>query len=136
MPFTTTMEHVAQGFEAFGTIVLALGLGWSIVLAGRVWRTEGGRRGFKTLRDTFGGVLLLGLELLVAADLIHTIAVAPTLRNVGGLGLVVLIRTFLSFSLQMEIEGVPPWRKAFVSGANLASKAGRQATDTGPSESP
>jgi hypothetical protein len=74
--------------------------------------TGGGQRGYQTLRRTFGGVLLLGLEFLVAADLIRTVAVAPTLQNVAGLGLVVLIRTFLSFSLQVETDGVVPWRRA------------------------
>ena len=57
-------------------------------------------------------MLLLGLEILVAADLITTVAVAPTLRNVAVLGLIVLIRTFLSVSLQVEIDGRVPWRRA------------------------
>jgi uncharacterized membrane protein len=134
MVFTGAMEHVAQAFEVFGVLILAVGLGWSIVLAGRTWRSAGGRRAYKTLRDTFGGVLLLGLEMLVAADLIHTIAVAPTLQNVAGLGVIVAIRTFLSFSIQVEIEGVPPWRRALTSGATVASRAARQAGDTGPAE--
>jgi len=68
------------------------------------------------------------LEILVAADLIRTVAVAPTLANVGVLGLIVFIRTFLSFSLQIEIDGMPPWRRATVSGAVIAARAaGRQA---------
>ena len=79
------------------------------------------------LRQFFGGVLLLGLEVLVAGDLIRTVAVAPTLDNVLVLGIIVLIRTFLSFSLEIEIEGVPPWRKAFVSGATVAAQAARKA---------
>ena len=132
MSFTDAMEHIAQGFEVFGTLVLALGLVWSFMLAARVWRVAGRQRGFKTLRDTFGGVLLLGLEILVAADLIHTIAVAPTLSNVGGLGVIVLIRTVLSLSIQVEIEGTPPWRRALTSGATVASRAGRKAKEAGP----
>jgi uncharacterized membrane protein len=129
--FKDAMEHVAQGFEVFGAFVLALGLVWSIVLAGRTWLSVGGRRAYRALRETFGGVLLLGLEILVAADLIHTIAVAPTVENLGGLGLIVLIRTFLSFSLETEIEGVPPWRRALVSGATVASQASRRAAQRG-----
>ena len=58
------------------------------------------------MRQAFGGTLLLGLEVLVAADLIRTVAVAPTLDNVYALGLIVVIRTFLSFSLETEIEGI------------------------------
>jgi uncharacterized membrane protein len=129
--FKDAMEHVAQAFEVFGAFVLALGLVWSIVLAGRTLLSVGGRRAYRTLRETFGGVLLLGLEILVAADLIHTIAVAPTLQNLGGLGLIVLVRTFLSFSLETEIEGVPPWRRALVSGATVASQASHRAAQSG-----
>jgi uncharacterized membrane protein len=59
----------------------------------------------------FGRSILLALELLVAADIIRTVAVDPSLRNVGVLGLIVLIRTFLSFSLEVEIDGTWPWRR-------------------------
>ena len=76
-----------------------------------------------------GGVLLLSLEILVAGDLIRTVAVAPTLDNVIVLGLIVLIRTFLSFSLEIEIDGVPPWRKALVSGATVITQAQKNARD-------
>ena len=71
-------------------------------------------------RQAFGGTLLLGLEVLVAADLVRTVAVAPTLDNVLVLGLIVVIRTFLSFSLETEIEGVAPWRRGRKSSAALA----------------
>jgi uncharacterized membrane protein len=125
MAFTAVMDHVAQAFEATGVAVLVLGLAWSVVVASRAWRTAGGRRGYQALRETFGGVLLLGLEILVAADLIRTVAVAPTLQNVTVLGLIVLVRTFLSFSLQLEIEGVPPWRRALTSGAATVAQAAR-----------
>lgn len=74
-------------------------------------------------------MLLLGPEVIVAADLIHNIAVAPTLASVGGLGLIVVIRTFLSFSIETEIEGVAPWRRAFTSGATVAARAGRRAAE-------
>ena len=124
MTFTESMDHVAQGFEAFGVAVLVLGLVWSLVFAGLVWRRTGaGRHGYQTLRESFGGVLLLGLEILVAADLIRTVAVAPSLENVAVLGLIVLIRTFLSFSLEVEIEGVPPWRRALKNGAQHMAAA-------------
>jgi uncharacterized membrane protein len=125
MTFTEVMEHVAQGFEAIGVGVLVLGMLWSLVLALRAWRASGGRTGFRALRESFGGVLLLGLEVLVAADLIRTVAVSPTVQNVAVLGLIVLIRTFLSFSLQIEIDGVPPWRRALTSGASTVAQAAR-----------
>src|SRR5215470_15524724 len=125
MVYTDVMEHVAQGFEAFGVAVLVLGMAWSVIVAYRTWRGAGGRRGYKALRETFGGVLLLGLEILVAADLIRTVAVSPTLQNVAVLGSIVLIRTFLSFSLQIEIDGIPPWRRALTSGATAVAQAAR-----------
>lgn len=131
--FTGFMEHVAQGFDALGAGVLVAGLLWSLVLAVRIWRRGGGRRAYRALRETFGGVLLLSLEILVAADLIRTVAVAPTLTNVAVLGLIVLIRTFLSFSLQVEIDGAPPWRRALTSGAAVAVRASRATGDNGPS---
>ena len=71
---------------------------------------------YKSLRQDIGKVILLGLEILVAADIIHTVIIDPTLNQVLALGIIVLIRTFLSFSLQMEIDGRLPWQK------NLAKK--------------
>ncbi|MGN6242419.1 MAG: DUF1622 domain-containing protein [Motilibacteraceae bacterium] len=117
MTFTEAMEHVAQGFEALGAVVLLGGLLLAVVLAGRSWqRQRDGRRAYEVLRRAFGGAILFGLEILVAADLVRTVAVAPSLENVAILGVIVLIRTFLSFSLEIEIEGVPPWRRALLPG--------------------
>ncbi|GAA1390387.1 hypothetical protein GCM10009613_30880 [Pseudonocardia kongjuensis] len=114
---TGAMELVAVAFEVLGAAVLVVGLLVAAAVSGRVrWRTGSGRAAYRTLRETFGGVLLLGLEILVAADLVRTVAVEPTLQNVSVLGLIVLIRTFLSFSLQIEIDGVPPWRRALPGG--------------------
>jgi uncharacterized membrane protein len=127
MTFTETMDHVAQVFEAIGATVLLLGFFLSLGISVRsLRRSRDGRVAYRVLRESFGGVILLGLEVLVAADLIRTVAVAPTLENVAILGLIVLIRTFLSFSLEIEIEGVAPWRRAMVSGAdNIVRAAGR-----------
>jgi uncharacterized membrane protein len=129
--FTELMEHAAQGFDALGAGILVTGLLWSLALGFWTWRHGGGRRAYRALRETFGGVLLLSLEILVAADLIRTVAVAPTLTNVAVLGLIVLIRTFLSFSLQVEIDGALPWRRALTSGAVVAARASRAARDDG-----
>jgi uncharacterized membrane protein len=114
--FTVVMDHVAQAFEALGALILVIGVLWSLWLAGSAWRHAGrAAAGYTALRQAFGRTLLLGLEILVAADLIRTVAVFPTLENVVSLGLIVLIRTFLSFSLEIEIDGVPPWRRAAAS---------------------
>src|SRR6516162_3054792 len=112
MTYTEVMDHVAQGFEGLGVLVLAVGTLWAFVLAAVAWRRSGqARQAYALQRQALGGTLLLGLEILVAADLVRTIAVAPTLDNVLILGLIVLIRTFLSFSIEIEISGVVPWRR-------------------------
>ena len=122
--FNTAMDHVAQGFEALGALILVIGVLWSFVLAVLTLRQPGpGRQAYTVLRQAFGGTLLLALEILVAADLIRTVAVSPTLDNVLVLGLIVLIRTLLSFSLEVEIEGALPWRRALASGAGTIKQA-------------
>ena len=115
MTYVEIMDRTAQAFELVGAAILILGLAWAFVIAASTWRrTRDGRAAYQTLRETFGGVLLLGIEVLVAADIILTVAVDSSLQSVAILGLIVLIRTFLSFSLEIEIEGVPPWRKALL----------------------
>lgn len=122
--FTAVMNHIAQGFEALGAAVLIIGVVWSLVLAVIAWRRSGkAGRAYNAVRQAFGGALLLALEVLVAADLIRTVAVAPSLTNVLVLAVIVLIRTFLSISLETEIEGVPPWRRAMASGAGTVKRA-------------
>ena len=137
--YTQAMLIVAQVFEVIAAAVLMVGLFFAAFVSLRQWaRTRSGETAYKLMRQTFGGVLLLSLEILVAGDLIRTVAVAPTLDNVIVLGLIVLIRTFLSFSLEIEIDGVPPWRKALVSGATVIGQAQRSASsvpDASDSES-
>jgi uncharacterized membrane protein len=125
MTFSEVMEHVAQAFEGLGVFILAAGTLWSILVAGLTWRRRPEHPGhaYALLRQVLGGTLLLGLEVLVAADLVRTIAVAPTVDNVLTLGLIVLIRTFLSFSLEIEITGMPPWRRGLASGADTIRQA-------------
>jgi uncharacterized membrane protein len=131
--FNGLMDHVAQGFEALGAAILVVGVIWSFVLAAVASRRSGwSARTYLVLRQAFGGTLLLGLEVLVAADLIRTVAVSPTLDNVLVLGLIVAIRTFLSFSLETEIEGVAPWRRALMSGAGTIRRASASALEPEP----
>ncbi len=135
--FSSFMDHVAQGFEALGAAVLVVGIVWSFVLAVVAWRRSGQpATGYVALRSAFGGTLLLGLEVLVAADLVRTVAVAPTLDNVLVLGLIVLIRTVLSFSLETEIEGVAPWRRAQMNGVGGIRQATARALKPGPGPGP
>jgi uncharacterized membrane protein len=131
--FSGLMDHVAQGFEALGAVILVVGVIWSFVLAAVAARRYGwSAKVYLVLRQAFGGTLLLGLEILVAADLIRTVAVAPTLDNVLVLGLIVVIRTFLSFSLETEIEGVAPWRRALIGGAGTIRRASATALEPRP----
>ena len=122
--YTQVMLHIAQGFEFVAAAVLVIGGIVSAVIAARRWfATHQGVASYRLMRQTFGGVLLLGLEILVAGDWIRTVAVDPTLNSVVVLGLIVLIRTFLSFSLEIEIDGVPPWRRGLVSGVTVMKQA-------------
>ena len=129
IPYTEFMLSIAQIFELLAAITILIGLVWSAALAWRAYkRTNTGSVAYKTMRQSFGGAILLGLEILVAGDLVRTVAVYPTIENVGVLAIIVLIRTVLSFSLEIEIEGVPPWRRAMVSGATVMKQAARNAT--------
>lgn len=129
--FAESMELVARFFEAVGALVLVAGLIVSAWLAIRsLHRSRRAGVAYRVLRQSFGGAILLALEVLVAADLVRTVAVAPTLENVVILGLIVLIRTVLSFSLEIEIEGVAPWRRAAMSGASHIADAAKRSGQT------
>jgi len=122
--YTHLMLTIAQAFEIVAAVVLIAGLLWSALISVRILvRTKSGERSYSLMRQAFGGSILLGLEILVAGDLIRTVAVAPTLDNVIVLGIIVLIRTFLSFSLEIEIEGTWPWRRVLTSGATVMKRA-------------
>lgn len=72
----------------------------------------GGDARYRELRANLGRAILLGLEFMVAADIIGTVAIEPSFRSLGVLALIVMIRTFLSFSLELEISGRWPWQHA------------------------
>jgi uncharacterized membrane protein len=113
MGFEQTMDAIARGVEIIGIVTLLLGLAAALFRAALVLaRGQGGEEVYRTVRTVFGRSILLGLEFLVAADIIRTVAVQPSLENVAVLGLIVLIRTFLSFSLEVEIDGRWPWQPA------------------------
>ncbi|MFM9378631.1 DUF1622 domain-containing protein [Gordonia sp. VNK21] len=119
---------VALGFEVLGALCMVLGTLLALGLAVRALRRgHPGADVFQSLRRTLGGAIMLGLEVLIAADLVRTITSKPSLEDVAVLGIVVLIRTVLSLSISVEIEGVLPWRRALLtSGASvIAAEAGR-----------
>lgn len=110
--FDALMELVVHGFEIAGVAVLVLGALGAFVHAARQARTAGVRTAYETARSSVGRAILLGLELLIIADIVLTITVDPTLDSALALGLIVLVRTFLSFSLEVELEGTLPWRQS------------------------
>lgn len=107
-------EWITEALEAAGMAVILLGV--VITTAGFLrdgLRGGGGRGwagGYDRYRANLGRAILLGLELLVAADIVATVAAPLDLRSIATLGLIVLIRTFLSFSLEVEINGHWPWQ--------------------------
>jgi uncharacterized membrane protein len=108
--FSEIMETVGKGVDAVGVIVIVVGaIAATIAAVGQLARRE--RPVYRPYRRQLGRTILLGLEFLVAADIIRTVAVTPTFESVGVLAGIVLIRTFLSFSLELEITGRWPWQK-------------------------
>jgi uncharacterized membrane protein len=116
-----TMEHVVNGFELAGVAILVVGSLLAFVSAAAALR-RGDRRGaYERARQNVGRAILLGLEVLIIADIVLTITVDRTLDSALTLGLIVLVRTFLSFSLEIELEGAPPWRRGSTDGQSVSS---------------
>jgi len=110
MDFIEVIETVGKAIDALGVIVIAVGaLISGAAVIPRLQRKTGDA--YRHFRSQLGRSILLGLEFLVAADIIRTVAVSPDARSVAVLGGIVLIRTFLSFSLELEITGYWPWQK-------------------------
>jgi len=110
--FTQTMDSISRAFEIVGVGIIVVGFVVALVRSVICARRAGYRHGYEEMRATFGRSVLLGLEVLVAADIIRTVAVDPTIDNLLVLGLLVVIRTFLSWSLEVEIDGRWPWQRA------------------------
>jgi uncharacterized membrane protein len=109
--FREAIEAVGKTVDAAGVAVMIAGVLVAAVLA--VGRRPGAASAdrYRGFRQSLGKAILLGLELLVAADIIRTVAVSPTFRSAGVLAIIVAIRTFLSFSLEVELEGRWPWHR-------------------------
>src|SRR5437762_10283640 len=102
------MEIIGTAVDGVGVFIVAAG---AVVATARlmVRRSHNIVNYYSSYMQDIGRAILLGLEFLIAGDIIRTVVVAPTIQNVLVLGLIVLIRTFLSLSLQLEIEGKLPW---------------------------
>lgn len=110
MDFYTTIELIGKIIDLVGVAAIVIGALFAGILALRGLARRNGEV-YVPFRRSLGRSILLGLELLVAADIIKTVALTPTLESVAVLAGIVLIRTFLSFSLELEISGRWPWQK-------------------------
>ena len=108
--FRQVMEIVGTAIDGVGVFIVAAGA-FVATLRLLIYRAQNTGNYYSSYRQDIGRAILLGLEFLIAGDIIRTVVVAPTIQNVVVLGLIVFIRTFLSLSLQLEIEGKLPWRR-------------------------
>lgn len=109
MTVSEVIEAVGVGLDVVGVAAVVGGIAVSALKA---LSTAGLHAGYKGFRQNVGRSILLGLELLVAADIVRTVALTPTLESVGILAGIVAIRTFLSMTLEIELEGQLPWRRS------------------------
>jgi uncharacterized membrane protein len=125
MHFEDWMELVVKGFEVAGVVILSVGSLAALTNAA-IASLRGDRRvAYAGARQNVGRAVLLGLEILIIADIVQTITIDPTAESALVLGIIVLVRTFLSFSLEIELEGVAPWRRTEITGRRT-----EQTTDT------
>jgi len=108
--FKDAVETVGKVVDGAGVAVIVVGILLATVVSLRGPRSASDR--YRLYRQRLGRAILLGLELLVAADIIRTVAVTPTFESAGVLAIIVVIRTFLSFSLEVELEGHWPWSRS------------------------
>jgi uncharacterized membrane protein len=121
--FEEWMERVVQAFEISGVGILAVGSLAALVGAARAVARGERRVAYERARQDVGRAVLLGLEVLIIADIVQTVTIDATIESAVTLALIVLVRTFLSFSLEIEIDGRWPWRRAVAvrSGLSTAS---------------
>ena len=110
MTFREAIENVGKAVDVVGVATLVIGILVATWAAARTPRNSTVDR-YRLYRQRLGQAILLGLELLVAADIIRTVAVRPTLETAAVLAIIVVIRTALSFSLEVELEGRWPWAR-------------------------
>lgn len=111
MKFTEIISFAGYSIEAVGVLVVILGSCVSSIAFIRTFRQLPEGIAYSTYRKQLGRSIIMGLEFLIAGDIIRTVVVADTLENVAVLGLIILIRTFLSVTLHLEVEGRWPWQK-------------------------
>ena len=110
MAFNDVVDDIGMAIDAVGVVVVVAGTAITFLVGARR-RSEGQPDVYRRFRQQLGQTILLGLELFVAGDIVRTVAASPTLRSVAILAAIILIRTFLSFSLEVEITGRWPWQQ-------------------------
>jgi uncharacterized membrane protein len=116
--FEETVENVGKAMDLVGVAVIVGGAVVATVLFARRALRRNGDASYRTYRHALGRSILLGLEVLVAADIIRTVGVEPDFTSVGVLAAIVLVRTFLSLALELEINGRWPWQGRPEGGAS------------------
>jgi uncharacterized membrane protein len=119
------INHIGTAIDISGVVVIVGGIAWATA---RFLERRAEEQHYECYKTRIGRSLLLGLEFLVAADIVKTIAVEPTFISLGVLAGLVLVRTFLSWTLLLEVEGRWPWQEKLyvnsgVAGASLANMA-------------
>jgi uncharacterized membrane protein len=113
MDFKQAADVVSTGFQVVGIAVLVIGAILAFVTYLKVLPRGGDTpTAYSDLRRDLGKAILVGLELLVAADIISSVAIDPTFATIGVLGMIIVIRTFLSWSLEVEVNGRWPWQSS------------------------
>ena len=110
--FVELISIAGYGIEAIGVLVIILGslvASYRFLTALHKYTSE---NGYPVFRQQLGRSIILGLEFLIAGDIIRTVVVADTLANIAALGLIIVIRTFLSMTLHLEVEGCWPWQES------------------------
>jgi uncharacterized membrane protein len=122
--FEEVIEAAVRVVEVAGAAIMVFG-GLAALLGGipRVLRPATRTTAYETMRRNLGRSILLGLEVLIVADIIRTIVVEPTVESVLVLGAIVIIRVLLSFSLEVEMDGVWPWARWRLAGTTGAARA-------------
>ncbi len=118
------VDRAGDVMEVIGVLVVLVGAVVAVAPAVRTWRSAQ-EDAYRSYRQALGRGILLGLEFLVAADIIRTVSHVPTVRQVSVLGGIVVIRTFLSFTLEVELEGRWPWQNRRRRGARPTQDTNR-----------
>ncbi|MGY4858493.1 DUF1622 domain-containing protein [Cryobacterium sp. AP23] len=124
MTFEQVIEAAVRVVEVIGAAIMVLG-GLAALVGGIPWAIRPATRSaaYERMRRNLGRSILLGLEVLIVADIIRTIVVEPTVESVLVLGAIVIIRVLLSFSLEVEMDGVWPWARWRTTGKASAPSA-------------